>query len=117
MPRITFANHTVECAEGENLRVVLMREELPLYNGVAKQIHCRGIGTCGTCAVKLTATDTTSKEQSLVSPPTRIERARLAFPPHKSARGLRLACQCRVLGDITVTKYPGLWGHQAPPPS
>lgn len=28
-----------------------------------------------------------------------------------AARNLRLACQTKVLGDVTVTKYDGFWGH------
>ncbi|HBE67156.1 MAG TPA: (2Fe-2S)-binding protein [Planctomycetaceae bacterium] len=112
MPQITFANRTIACTKGENLRTVLMREGLPLYNGAAKQIHCRGIGTCGTCAVELAASAANSNEQELVSSPTLVERVRLVVPPHVGSSGLRLACQCRVFGDITVTKHAGLWGHR-----
>jgi succinate dehydrogenase/fumarate reductase-like Fe-S protein len=77
MPKVEFAGATVECPEGANLRTVLLRARLPLYNGVARAIHCRGFGTCGTCAV-------------------RIEGP---------------VCQTRVLGDVAVTKYDGLWGQ------
>jgi ferredoxin len=52
-----------------------------------------------------------------VSEPTAAELRRLRFPPHDPASGLRLACQTNVLGDVTVTKHPGLWGqHTEPPP-
>jgi ferredoxin len=102
MPKVEFAGATVECPEGANLRTVLLRARLPLYNGVARAIHCRGFGTCGTCAVRI---------EGPVSDPTPIERARLAFPPHDRDAGLRLACQTRVLGDVAVTKYDGLWGQ------
>jgi ferredoxin len=80
-----------------------MQADLPLYNGMAATIHCRGMGTCGTCAVRIAGP---------VSPMTRVEKWRLAFPPHNSQSGLRLACQCKVLGDLQVTKYPGLWGQR-----
>jgi len=46
-----------------------------------------------------------------VSEPTTAELRRLRLPPHRPSEGLRLACQCNVLGDITVTKYDGFWGQ------
>ena len=41
MPTVYFAGKSVECPEGANLRTVLLRARLPLYNGVARAIHCR----------------------------------------------------------------------------
>jgi len=103
VPAIQIDNITIECEAGENLRNVLLRAKTPLYNGVAAAIHCRGLGTCGTCAVQV---------DGPTSPMTRIEKWRLSFPPHQIENGLRLACQCRVLGDLSVNKPAGLWGHQ-----
>ena len=53
LPKVQFAGHTLECLEGANLRVVLLRARLPLYTRVARAVHCRGHGTCGTCAVRI----------------------------------------------------------------
>jgi len=103
MPKIEFAGRTVECLEGANLRMVLLHARLPLYTRVAKAIHCRGNGTCGTCAVRI---------EGPVSEPSAAELKRLKFPPHKAESGLRLACQCSVLGDLKITKYEGLWGQR-----
>ena len=103
MPRINFANQTIECSHGENLRRVLLRAGLPLYNGAAKAIHCRGMGTCGTCSLQI---------DGPVSEPTRMEAWRFGFPPHQPDSGLRLACQCKVLGDLELTKHGGMWGNQ-----
>lgn len=102
MPTVRFAGQQVECPEGANLRTVLVRARLPLYNGAARALHCRGMGTCGTCAVKI---------EGAVSEPTQVERVRITLPPHDREKGLRLACQCKVLGDLDVTKYEGLWGQ------
>ena len=102
MPTIDFAGQTVECLAGSNLRMVLLRARLPLYNGVARALHCRGFGTCGTCAVRI---------EGETSEPTRAEKRRLALPPHDLAAGLRLACQVSVLGDLKVTKYEGVFGQ------
>ena len=53
MPKIEFAGQSLECPLGANLRVVLLRARLPLYTRVARAIHCRGHGACGTCAVRI----------------------------------------------------------------
>lgn len=106
MPIVRFAGRSIECPQGANLRQILLRARLPVYSRVARAIHCRGLGTCGTCAVQI---------EGPVSEPTKVENWRMGIPPHQHARGLRLACQCSVLGDLTVTKYPGLWGQHAEP--
>ena len=102
MPTVRFAGREVECPHGANLRVVLLRARLPLYTLVARAIHCRGRGACGTCAVRVLGP---------VSEPTDAELRRLRLPPHHPESGLRLACQCSVLGDVTVAKQDGLFGQ------
>jgi ferredoxin len=102
MPKISFHDQTIECSRGENLRRVLLKHNLPLYNGISNAIHCRGLGTCGTCAVKI---------EGSVTPPTKVEAWRLNFPPHRAGNDLRLACQCKVLGDVKLTKFEGMWGQ------
>ena len=103
MPEIKFGDQIVNCEFGENLRKVLVNNGLPLYNGISVRIHCRGLGTCGTCAVEI---------EGEVTPKTRVESWRLNFPPHDSDNGLRLACQCKVMGDLTIKKHGGMWGHR-----
>lgn len=105
MPKITFGEKTIECEPGANLRKVLMAAGLPLYNGVARYIHCRGMGTCGTCAVAINGE---------VSDATSVEKWRLNFPPHRKESGLRLACQCQVQGDLEIVKHSGMWGSVLP---
>lgn len=85
----------VEAEQGINLRLALKNHFSLLYNKSAKAIHCRGFGTCGTCSVII---------DGPTSKPTRMEKWRLNFPPHKESlqSGLRLACQTKVLGDIFV---------------
>ena len=103
MPKISFSGRTIECTVGANLRRVLLDAKLPLYNGIAGAIHCRGLGTCGTCSVEI---------EGPVSEKTKVETWRLGFPPHRSESGLRLACQCKVLGDLKIAKHSGMWGNQ-----
>jgi ferredoxin len=102
LPSVRFAGRTIECPLGANLRVVLLRARLPLYSRVARAVHCRGNGTCGTCAVRI---------EGPVSEPTAAELRRLRLPPHHPEAGLRLACQCSVRGDLVVTKFAGLFGQ------
>lgn len=103
MPRVEFAGQSVECLPGSNLRMVLLRARLPLYNDAAQALNCRGRGICGTCTVRV---------EGPVSEPSAAERVRLRLPPHDLAAGLRLACQCSVQGDLVVTKLAGLFGNR-----
>ncbi|MGF1673388.1 MAG: 2Fe-2S iron-sulfur cluster-binding protein [Rivularia sp. (in: cyanobacteria)] len=102
MPKITAQGKTFECESGSNLRQVLLENNIELYNGNAKIINCRGIGSCGTCAVTV---------QGEVSEPNWKEKTRLGLPPHSSSNNRRLACQIKVNGDVRVSKYDGFWGQ------
>ncbi len=104
MPTIKAQGKSIECKTGENLRLVLIRNGVDLYNGNATAINCRALGTCGTCAVQI---------EGDVSEMNWLEKARLALPPHTADADRRLACQVRVLGDVRVTKYAGFWGQDA----
>ncbi len=103
MPKVKFSSFVIECEQGENLRRLLKRNGLPPYNGAARWLNCKGMGTCGTCAVEI---------KGDVTPKTKVEQWRLNFPPHNETNGLRLACQCKVLGDLEVVKYEGFWGQE-----
>jgi ferredoxin len=102
VPIVRFHDQQIPCPQGANLRMVLLRARMPLYTTAARALHCRGHGTCGTCAVRI---------EGPVSEPTSAELRRLRFPPHDPANGLRLACQCNVLGDVSVTKFAGFFGQ------
>lgn len=70
--------------------------------GVGLNALCGGVGTCGTCRVRLVS--------GQVSPPTGAERDAL-LPSSQGgvgggAEGLRLACQTRVLSDVRVDVPP-----------
>lgn len=61
--------------------------------GVNLEGPCGGRGTCGQCEVVISG--------GAVTPPTRAELRRLN--EQKRQQGCRLACQTRVLGDLSVT--------------
>lgn len=103
MAFVEFCGERIECPPGANLRVALLRARLPLYTAAARAVHCRGRGTCGTCAVQI---------EGRASEPTPTELKRLARFPHEVEGGLRLACQVRVNGDLKVTKHAGFFGNK-----
>lgn len=103
MPTIIVGSQKFNCQYGANLRQVLLKNKVNLYNGKSKYINCRGIGTCGTCAVEI---------EGEVSPPNWKDKTRRALPPHSPDKNLRLACQTLVLGDLKINKYAGFWGHK-----
>lgn len=103
----------VKLPNGESLIVTkdkVLRESLKghfdqIYSKPFKFFHCRGMGTCGTCAVEIKGKATS---------PTKMEKWRLNFPPHKNSlnKGLRLLCQCKPLSDLELIKHEGLWGQK-----
>ncbi|NEN98688.1 MAG: (2Fe-2S)-binding protein [Moorea sp. SIO3I7] len=102
MPKVTAQGKSFECDQGSNLRKVLLDHGVALYNGNAKLINCRGLGSCGTCAVEI---------DGEVSEPNWKDKGRRSLPPHSPTANRRLACQTKVLGDVCVTKYDGFWGQ------
>jgi ferredoxin len=94
--------------DGELLRTAALRRGVVSpHNSHAKLVNCRGLGTCGTCAVEI---------KGSLEPVDRSkrEKIRLSLPPHNSKSQsplLRLACQVQVRGDLTVTKRSGIWGQ------
>jgi ferredoxin len=102
MLKINFKGREIPCKQGDNLRKVLRQANLTPHNSEANWLNCKGMGTCGTCAIRV---------DGKVSPITAVEKWRLNFPPHKMENGLRLACQCTVLSDLKIEKYEGFWGQ------
>mmetsp|Transcript_22582 Transcript_22582/g.40724 ORF Transcript_22582/g.40724 Transcript_22582/m.40724 type:complete len:304 (+) Transcript_22582:2-913(+) len=127
----TDNNISFHVYEGETLRTAALRRNVVSpHNGRANLINCRGLGTCGTCAVEIISQGSSDDDDGVanggsggsgdvaaVDPPERntVEKLRLNFPPHNfhdNAEKLRLACQIQVRGDITVVKHTGFWGQK-----
>jgi ferredoxin len=104
MVKIQAQGKAIECERGANLRQALMKDGISVYNDKAAILNCRGLGTCGTCAVEV---------EGEVSEPSWREKTRLSLPPHSPTSNRRLSCQTKVLGDIKVTKHDGFWGQDA----
>lgn len=106
---VTYRGRKIDAKPGERLRTALIRSGSHPHNG-GLLVTCKGIGTCGTCAVAVVDGEVEPAELSW------REKTRLSLPPHSldaaSERGLRLACQVRVVTDVTVAKHAGFWGHK-----
>lgn len=81
----THGRQTVKAAEGQPLRE-LLHQHVPAFS-----MPCAGNHTCGKCRVEISGT---------VSPMGTEERSLLG---HNLSKDTRLACFCRVHGDLTVT--------------
>jgi ferredoxin len=104
MPKITFANEKkeIQVPEGANLRREALQAGVALYPGIHKVVNCHGLGQCGACRVLVT------KGMENCSPKGLLERGRLgvSLAYIGNEETMRLACQTRVNGDITVTTCP-----------
>ena len=104
-------------ADGTTLRTAALRSgAVSPHNNRANLINCRGLGTCGTCAVSIQFSDCDGVPPP-IEPSERnsVENWRLSLPPGHGPSSigsdLRLACQVRVRGNVKVTKYAGFWGQ------
>lgn len=83
------------CRRGETLLEAAQR------NGVQLVSVCGGMGSCGSCRVRVLEGD--------VSPPTQSEAEHLT--PSDLATGWRLACQAKCLGPVRVFIPPETLAH------
>ncbi|KAJ1403929.1 hypothetical protein B484DRAFT_457439 [Ochromonadaceae sp. CCMP2298] len=108
--RVVFRDREFFVTAGKKLRTELLQSQVSPHNGRAKEINCRGLGTCGTCAVEVVSGSVLPLEL------TAVEKLRLNFPPHsqhRNAERLRLTCQTAAAGDtLVLRKYTGFWGEK-----
>ncbi|NBU40607.1 MAG: (2Fe-2S)-binding protein [Planctomycetia bacterium] len=106
MPTITFATEKkeIQVPDGANLRQEALAAGVALYPGVHRFVNCHGLGQCGSCRVLIT------KGMEHASPKGLLETARLAVSLAYigNEKTMRLACQTKVHGDITVETKPPL---------
>ncbi|MFN3951722.1 MAG: 2Fe-2S iron-sulfur cluster-binding protein [Thermaurantimonas sp.] len=105
MPTLNFKHVIIEIDPEKTLRSQLLEAGLSPHNDQSVWLNCRGLGTCGTCAIRILHGDCTE--------PTSREKWRLNFPPFKNglSHGFRLACQTRLLTDGMAEKGTGFWGE------
>ena len=101
--KVVFNEEELFASDGENLRTFLKKHNKQLHNSNSNYLNCKGLGTCGTCAVKI---------EGNVNPPNRIESFRLKLPPFINDSKLRLACQICIKDNLKVIKFEGFWGEE-----
>jgi 2Fe-2S ferredoxin len=106
MPKVTFVKEKLELEvpHGANLRDEAMKAGIELYTGINRYVNCFGHGSCGTCrvAVKKGAENLSAKGAMEKLTLWRM----LSVIGHEQEA--RLACQCAVLGDVTIESRPTL---------
>ena len=106
MPTITFTNEKkeIQVPEGANLRREAIRAGVQLYPGIHQYLNCHGLSSCGSCRVLIT------KGIENASPKGLLESARLgvSLAYIGNEKTMRLACQTRVKGDISVATCPAI---------
>jgi ferredoxin len=104
MPKIRFSREKkeVECARGDNLRLVAIANGIQLYPGIKRVLNCRGKALCGDCRVHVL------KGMENLSPVGWREKFRVALSYFKFGHEheVRLACQTRVEGDVEILTQP-----------
>lgn len=102
MSNIKFVNSDnqeikeIVVAQGANLRLKALENQIDLYKFYGKMMNCGGYGQCATCIVEIV-----EGEENL-SPRSKVEEKKLKKKP----ANYRLACQTLVNGPVTVKTKP-----------
>ena len=109
MPKVTFVKEkkTIDVPEGANLRAAARKAGVEVYKGLHKYVHCPGLGLCGSCRVYVKEGKTNVSKPGLVEKIT-AKTGGLGLNPepffayvgHEDE--MRLACQCKIEGDVKV---------------
>ena len=91
----------IQCKPGENLRELVIREQLQLYGLKGILGNCGGAGQCSTCFVSVEGGSKNS-----LSPLTLVEEEKLKNRPEN----WRLACQTLIKSSAMILTKP-----QSPP--
>ncbi|SKB15290.1 putative ferredoxin [Planktothrix sp. PCC 11201] len=94
--RFVSENKEIIAADGANLRIKALENQIDLYTFTGKMMNCGGYGQCGTCIVEIV--------EGIDNLPARTEvEARIL---KKKPDSYRLACQTIVNGPISVQTKP-----------
>jgi ferredoxin len=98
MGNITFVkeNKEVIAANGANLRLKAIQNNIDIYKFIGKMTNCGGGGNCGTCIVEIV------EGMENLSERTDTEKRILKKKPEN----YRLACQTVVNGAVSVVTKP-----------
>ena len=91
----------IQCKPGENIRELIIRENLQLYGLKGMLGNCSGVGQCSTCFISVEGGNKNS-----LSPLTSVEEEKLKNRPEN----WRLACQTLIKSSTIILTKP-----QSPP--
>jgi len=94
--QFTKQKRIIKAEKGETIRETAIRNKLSIYPHVFKILNCRGRGLCHSCAIKIVSGNAEPKNE--------IENQQLAGKLKKNP-GLRLACQVKVLDNMTIETH------------
>ena len=105
MPKIKFIKEKkeIEVPEGANLRKEGRSAGITMNPGIHKYLNCQGFGMCGSCRVRVVKGEENLSQKGLQ------EKMALAFnPPFEIGEesDIRLACRCKITGDVEVESAP-----------
>ena len=89
-------NKEVVAADGANLRLKAIQNDIDIYTLIGKMTNCGGNGQCGTCIVEIV------EGLENLSPRTDVENRKFKKKPEN----YRLACQTLVNGSVSVVTKP-----------
>ena len=89
-------NKEIIAANGANLRLKAMQNNIDIYKFIGKMTNCGGGGNCGTCIVEI------AEGMENLSQRTDTENRMLKKKPEN----YRLACQTVVNGAVSVVTKP-----------
>jgi len=89
-------NKEVVAADGANLRLKAIQNNIDIYTFIGKMTNCGGNGQCGTCIVEVV------EGLENLSPRTDVENRKFKKKPDN----YRLACQTLVNGPVSVVTKP-----------
>ncbi len=89
-------NKEVVVADGANLRLKAIQNDIDIYTFIGKMTNCGGNGQCGTCVVEIV------EGLENLSPRTDVENRKFKKKPEN----YRLACQTLVNGSVSVVTKP-----------
>ena len=119
MPKVIFKkeNQEIEVAEGTSIREAAKQLKINtnlgingIGAGINKFVNCHGFGQCGTCRVFVTeghianTNGQTLWEKKCFQLPFPDPIPALAYL--ENPEQTRLACQCKITGDVTVETGP-----------
>lgn len=89
-------NKEIIAADGANLRLKAVENNIDIYKLLAKVTNCGGVGQCATCVVEIV------EGLENLSPRTDVENRKFKNKPDN----YRLACQTLVNGPVSVITKP-----------